>query len=139
MRVRGIKRILVLRYAAIVIGFIALLVAMIYVSAAVHYHITPKVSVIAMQKGRLEGNPVVYDCVVPKSVVDGDGVYLVYSYESVVGTKYYVIRSDVAVLAEDEYRYALSGISSTRDLLVVAGFEGELIDSGEVVLLEEGK
>lgn len=131
-----IKKALSMHFVKIIIYFFTGLLIVTYASATVNYYTTPKVYAIAQQKGRLDNNSELYDCVIPKNaLVNGDKIYLAYSWQSVMGTKYAVISSNVTIVDEDDYKYAIRIQDIMDDWLIVVAYDGELTEKGDIIIL----
>lgn len=131
-----IKRVLSLHIVKIIIYFSAGLLIVTYASTTINYYTTPKVYTILQQKGRLDNNSKLYDCIIPKNIlVDGNKIYLAYSWQSVTGKKYAVISRNVTVLDADDYKYAVQIQDIIDDWLIVVAYDGELTENGDVIIL----
>ncbi|MCL2159215.1 MAG: hypothetical protein FWH48_07400 [Oscillospiraceae bacterium] len=131
-----IKKILAQNYIKIIAWFLAGLLFATYASGTIYYYATPKAYAVPQQKGRLEGDPQIYDCIVPKAaLVEGDGIWLAYSWQSATGEKHSVAFCGAEILASDDYSYAVSLRNAMKDWLVVVAWEGELLEKGDVIVL----
>lgn len=131
-----IRKALSMYFVNLTIYFFAILLIAIYASATFNYYMTPKVYTISQQKGRLDNNSELYDCVIPKNaLVNGDKIYLAYSWQSVTGKKYAVVSRNVTVLDSDDYKCAILINDVMEDWLIVIAYDGELIEKGDVIIL----
>jgi len=77
-----------------------------------------------------------YDAIVPRSAISQDAtgphVYVLQSRPSPLGTRYFAVRTDVTILAEDEQQTAVSGID--RFSTIITRSSGTLSDRAAVRL-----
>ena len=131
-----IKNALKLYYIKTIICFLAGLLIVTYASSTINYYATPKVYAIPQQKGRLDDNAEIYDCIIPKTaLIDSNEIYLVYSRQSVTGTKYFITSKEVSILDSDDYKYAVKIQDIMADWLIVIAYDGELTENGDVIIL----
>lgn len=115
--------------------FILILIFTTAASVTINYYNTPKVYVIPIQKGRLANNSEIFDCIIPKDAIKDDGrIFLAYPSQSVIGQRHIVTSSEIAILDEDEYNYAVNIPYIGMDYRIIISSESEISDGIEVII-----
>ncbi len=115
--------------------FILILIFTTTASVTINYYKTPKVYAIPIQKGRLANSSEIFDCIIPKGAIKKDGtIFLAYPLQSVMGQRYIVTSSEIAILDEDEYNYAVDIPYTGIDYRIIISSEREISDGIEVII-----